>query len=76
MKTITFLQGTGNKAIVSEQDGKRFLQSYDTIVLSQDLKTGELLRHWDSYSNTTGKHIKLFSGLNKAEYLKIPYKEI
>lgn len=32
---------------------------------------GSMVRYWGGWSNTTGKHIKAFSGLNKKEYFNI-----
>lgn len=34
------------------------LQSYDTIVVSYNFKTGKFKRHWDSSSVTTLQHIR------------------
>lgn len=59
------------KAIVIEKDnGEKELISYSTTVMKQT-KTGEYIRLWDGWSATTGRHIKAFSGLNKAEYFKL-----
>lgn len=59
------------KAIVIEKDnGEKELISYTTTVMKQT-KTGEYIRLWDGWSATTGRHIKAFSGLNKAEYFKL-----
>lgn len=59
------------KAIVIEYDnGEKELISYSTTVMKQT-KTGEYIRLWDDWSATTGRHIKAFSGLNKAEYFKL-----
>ena len=59
------------KAIVIEKDnGEKELISYTTTVMKQT-KTGEYIRLWDGWTATTGRHIKAFSGLNKAEYFKL-----
>lgn len=59
------------KAIVIENDnGEKILQSYSTQVMKQT-KTGDFIRLWDGWTTTTGRHIKAFSGLNKAEYFKL-----
>lgn len=59
------------KAIVIEKDnGEKELISYATTVMKQT-KTGEYIRLWDGWTATTGRHIKAFSGLNKAEYFKL-----
>lgn len=46
------------------------LYSYDTPVLCR--KDGKFIRLWDDWSATTGRHIKEFSGLTKAEFMKLP----
>lgn len=56
------------KAIVKvEDDGTETLYSYNIPIISKD-PSGELKRLWFGYSQTTGKHIKAFCGLNKAEF--------
>jgi hypothetical protein len=53
----------GGKAIVEEyENGDRILLSYLTPVLKQT-KDGKLIRLWDGYSATTGKHVKAFAGI-------------
>lgn len=60
-----------NKAVVKvDEDGTEFLYSYNTLILSKDIN-GNYIRYWDGWSQTTGKHIKAFSGLNKKEYENI-----
>lgn len=60
------------KAIVrSYDDGTDVLRSYDTDVISR-LYDGTLVRHWDSWSATTGRHIASFCGINKAAWVKMP----
>lgn len=61
------------KAFVIYADGVEYLQSYNTIVA---VKTddGTIHRTWDGYSATTQRHIKAFAGLNKHEYLSLPYE--
>lgn len=61
------------KAIVHyHADGSTSLQSYSTIV-AQTTPDGKLQRTWNGYSATTGRHIKAYCGLNKSEYLNLPY---
>ena len=60
------------KAIIIEMDnGEKILQSYNTKVLKQT-KEGTLIRLWDNWSATTGRHIKAFCGINKAQYQALP----
>ena len=44
-----------------DDDGNRFLISYETPVMWWDAKTQILHRLWDGWSSTTGRHIKEFS---------------
>ena len=55
-------------------NGDEVLQSYGTLVLTRK-QDGTLVRHWNYWSATTGKHIAAFAGLNKADYGKLPYEE-
>ena len=62
------------KAIVTVyDDGTEILRSYQTDVLAKG-PDGMYHRLWDDWSATTGRHIKAFSGLSKAEYLALPYE--
>jgi len=49
------------------------LFSYNTPIISitTDNKTGERVvnRLWDGWTATTGRHIKAFCGMNKAEFM-------
>ena len=72
MKKKYILPNTNGKASLLITDNGEYLVSYNTTVLFKD-KTGKLYRSWGSWSMTTGKHIKEYSGLNKAEYLALPY---
>ena len=63
-----------NKAVVLvESDGTETLLSYHTPVIKR-LPSGKLVRLWDDWSATTGRHIKAFCGLDKAEFAALPYK--
>lgn len=62
------------KARVYQYDDHTVLYSYSTPVLATDPETGELCRTWSGWSATTGKHIRSFCGINKAEYFKLPYR--
>lgn len=57
----------GKATVVVGDDGTRTLYSYGTAIIKQTAD-GELVRLWDDWSATTGKHIKAFCGINKAEY--------
>lgn len=59
------------KAIVKvEDDGTKILESYRTPII-KELASGELIRLYDGWTPTTGKHIKSFCGLNKKEYMSL-----
>ena len=59
------------KAVVElADDGSETLYSYDTPIIKKTA-AGELVRLWDGWSATTGKHIKAFCGLNKAAYMAL-----
>lgn len=34
---------------------------------------GNIIRLWNGWSATTGRHISAFCGLNKKEYLELPF---
>lgn len=59
------------KAYVIEQDGEKTLYSYNTKIMSMN-SAGEFTRFWGGWSATTGRHIKAFCGMNKAEYTALP----
>ena len=70
---IYTLPNSNNKArVFKDSNGDEFLISYDTIVLAKN--GGKLYRKWDSWSATTGRHIKEYCGLNKKQYLELEYK--
>lgn len=59
------------KAIVKvEDDGTEILESYRTPIIKKTA-SGELIRLYDEWTQTTGKHIKAFCGLNKKEYMNL-----
>lgn len=58
------------KAHVIVEDGAATLYSYETKILT--VTGDEMTRHWDGWSQTTGRHIFAFAGLRKAEYEDLP----
>lgn len=63
------------KAVVEvDASGNKTLYSYNTPIIKR-LVSGELVKLWDGWSATTGRHIKAFCGLNKAGYTALPYEE-
>lgn len=65
----------GKAKVIVLDDGTQLLKSYDTIVLKRKA-SGELVRTWQSWSATTGKHIAAFAGINKTEYLALPLEMV
>ena len=57
----------GSPKIIIDDDGTEHLYSYDTEILRKD-KTGKIWRVWTGWSQTTGKHIRAYCGLNKSGY--------
>lgn len=59
------------KAVVEvAADGTETLYSYGTPIIKRT-NDGELVKLWDGWSATTGRHIAAFCGLNKAAYNKL-----
>ena len=59
------------KAIVTiDEDGNETLSSYNIPIIKRTV-SGELVKLWDGWTSTTGRHIKAFCGLNKAQYMSL-----
>lgn len=84
MKIYDLIPADGRKSFYGKakvfigDDGTETLYSYDTPIIKRTA-AGELVRMWDGWSATTGRHITAFCGMHKAEYIKLPvmgrYKE-
>lgn len=60
------------KAVVEiDSNGNETLYSYNTPIIKR-FASGELVRMWGEWSVTTGRHIKAFCGLSKAEFTALP----
>ena len=59
------------KAKVVVEDGVETLFSYDTLIMKR--VGDEYKRIYDGWTATTGRHIKAFSGLNKAGFEALPF---
>lgn len=60
------------KAIVRiYDDGTEVLRSYGTDVITRKAD-GALIRHWDGWSATTGRHVAAFCGIGKKDWDKMP----
>lgn len=64
----------GKAKVVIEDDGTETLYSYDTAIIKR-LPDGTLVRLYDDYTMTTGKHIKAFCGLDKKAFTKMPVEK-
>lgn len=60
----------GKAKIYVNADGSETLYSYNTPIIERKA-SGELVKLWGGWSATTGRHIKAFCGLNKAEFLRL-----
>lgn len=63
----------GKATVLIENDGTETLYSYNTPIIKRT-GTGEFTRLWDGWSATTGRHIKAFCGLNKAEFMALEHE--
>lgn len=61
----------GKAKVVIEEDGTETLYSYDTPIIKR-LPDDTVVRLYDNYTMTTGKHIKAFCGLDKAAFKNMP----
>lgn len=61
----------GKAKVFIADDGTETLYSYNTPIIKRTA-AGELVRMWDGWSATTGRHITAFCGMHKAEYINLP----
>lgn len=61
----------GKAVVETYTDGSAVLFSYNTPIIKRLLR-GELVRLWDGWTATTGKHISAFCGLKKAAFMALP----
>lgn len=60
------------KALVEiTQDGTETLYSYNTPIIKRT-PAGNLVKVWDGWTATTGRHIKAFCGLDKKQFAALP----
>lgn len=60
----------GKAVVIVEDNGIETLYSYNTPIIKRT-NAGELVKLWDGWSATTGRHIAAFCGLNKAAYTSL-----
>ena len=76
MKKYELIPNDGRKSFYGKavvevaNDGTETLYSYNTAIIKRTA-AGKLVKLWDGWSATTGRHIKAFCGLNKAAYMAL-----
>lgn len=60
----------GKAVVMVQDDGSEILYSYGTKIIEKT-PGGGLVRFWGGWSQTTGRHIKAFCGLNKSEFMEL-----
>lgn len=76
MKIYELIPNDGRKSFYGKavvkvaDDGSETLYSYNTAIIKRTA-AGELVKLWDGWSATTGRHINAFCGLNKAAYMAL-----
>ena len=60
----------GKAVVIVEDNGTETLYSYNTPIIKR-LVSGELMKMWDGWTATTGRHIQAFCGLNKAAFMSL-----
>lgn len=77
MKIYELTPNNGRKSfyvkahVLIDDDGTETLLSYGTPVVKRTLD-GKMIRLWNGWSATTGRHIVAFCGVNKKGYLELP----
>lgn len=60
----------GKAVVMVEDNGTETLYSYGTPIVKR-LASGELVKLWEGWTATTGRHIQAFCGLNKAAFMSL-----
>lgn len=77
MKTYELSPVDGRKSFYGKcrveikTSGSEILLSYNTPIIRR-YSSGRMVRLFDGWTATTGRHIKAFCGLNKKEFLSLP----
>lgn len=61
----------GKATVIIDDDGSETLLSYNTPIIKKD-SNGNFSRLYDGYTATTGRHIRAFCGMNKADFMQLP----
>lgn len=71
LKPATNQKSFYGKAVVQVDDnGNETLYSYNTPIIKKCVD-GTYKKLWDGWTATTGKHIRSFCGLSKAEFIEL-----
>lgn len=62
----------GKARVIIDDAGNETLTSYGTRIITRTA-SGDMLRLYDGWTATTGNHINSFCGLNKAQFMRLPY---
>ena len=65
----------GKASVEILENGTKILTSYETKIMII-FPNGSMYRLWDGWTQTTGRHIKAFCGLNKSEFMKLNLVEL
>lgn len=60
----------GKAFVIVDDDNTETLYSYGTKIITRTNK-GDFVRHWGGWSQTTGRHIKAFCGLDKKSFMNL-----
>lgn len=60
----------GKAIVIIEEDGSETLLSYNTPIIKRT-PNGELIKLYNDYTQSTGKHIKAFCGLDKKAFMTL-----
>ena len=63
----------GKAVVMVQDDGSEILYSYGTKIIEKT-PGGGLVKFWGGWSQTTGRHIKAFCGLNKSEFFALSHE--
>ena len=61
----------GKASVIIDEHGGKMLLSYGKPIIKKD-STGAYIRLYDGYTATTGRHIRAFCGMNKADFMRLP----
>lgn len=65
----------GKATVLIEDDGAETLYSYNTPIVKRTAD-GKLVRMWDGWSATTGRHVAAFCGLNKSGFMRLTFNDL